>query len=184
MKKFSGILKYLKDYKGQIALYSVSSILAVVFSLLALTMLGPVLQVLFNEGQPQTHAASTSILGFVNTHIQSIIAQNGKLTALAYVCVTVVIFIFLKNLFLYIAIYILNPIRNAILRRLRNDLFLKTLSLPISFFTEERKGDLISRMTNDINEVEWSVVSVLEVFIREPVTILFYLISMLIISPQ
>jgi subfamily B ATP-binding cassette protein MsbA len=174
----------MKDYKGQIALYSIASILAVVFSLLALTMLGPVLQVLFNEGQQQTHSSATSIFGFINTHIQSIIAQNGKLTALAYVCITVVIFIFLKNLFLYIAIYILNPIRNAVLRRLRNDLFSKTLSLPISFFTEERKGDLISRMTNDINEVEWSVVSVLEVFIREPVTIICFLTSMIIMSPQ
>ncbi len=184
MKKFSGILHYMKDYKAQIALYSISSILAVVFSLLALTMLGPVLQVLFNEGQQQTHTSASSIFGFINTQIQSVIAQDGKLTALAYVCITVVIFIFLKNLFLYIAIYILNPIRNAVLRRLRNDLFSKTLSLPISFFTEERKGDLISRMTNDINEVEWSVVSVLEVFIREPVTIICFLTSMIIMSPQ
>src|SRR5436190_111369 len=80
--------------------------------------------------------------------------------------------------------FIFNPLRNAVLRRLRDDLFTKTLSLPIGFFTEERKGDLISRMTNDINEVELSIMSVLEVFIREPLTILFYMTALIIISPH
>ena len=183
MKNVSRVLKYLKDYKAQIALYFGSTLMAVIFSLVSLTMLAPVLQVLFQEGEAKK-TESKGLLGFINEHVHAIIAQEGKMTALAYVCITVVIFIFLKNFFLYLAIYILNPIRNAVLRKLRNDLFAKTLSLPISFFTEERKGDLMSRMTNDINEVEWSVVSVLEVFIREPITIIFFLSYMVILSPQ
>src|SRR5690606_38817837 len=107
-----------------------------------------------------------------------------KPTALAIIIGIIVGFTFLKNLFGYLSLCIINPIRNAVIRRLRNDLFIKTLSLPISFFTEERKGDLISRMTNDVNEVQQSVVSTLEVFIKETFTIVFFFVSMVIISPQ
>ena len=183
MKNVSRVLLYLKDYKAQIALYFTATLLAVLFSLVSLTMLAPVLQVLFSQGGVSSTATS-GLLGFINRHLNIIIAEHGKLTALAMLCTTVVIFTVCKNFFLYVAIYLLSPIRNGILRQIRNDLFNKTISLPISFFTEERKGDLISRMTNDINEVEWSIISVLEVFIREPITILFFLSYMFIVSPQ
>ena len=94
------------------------------------------------------------------------------------------VFTILKNLFIYLSLNILNPIRYAVLRKLRDDMFTKILSLPIGFFTEERKADLISRMTNDINEIEVSIMNVLESFIREPLTIIFVLVSMILISPQ
>src|SRR6202000_3092992 len=103
-----------------------------------------------------------SIVEQLENEFYTVVLHNDKLTALIYSVVLVVLFTVLKNLFLYASIYILNPIRNAILRRLRDDLFTKTLSLPIGFFTEEHKGDLISRMTNDINEVELSIMGVLE----------------------
>ena len=104
------------------------------------------------------------------------------MNALLFICGVLITMILLKNLFLYISLYIMNPLRNAVLRRLRNDLYQKVLSLPIGFFTEERKGDLISKMTNDINEVELSIMATLEVFIREPLTILVYFASMIAIS--
>jgi ABC-type multidrug transport system fused ATPase/permease subunit len=134
----------------------------------------------------KARAGSSSILGSFDPSmlLRQLIERQDKLTALAYVCLILVIFTILKNLFLYLALYILNPIRNAVLRRLRNDLFAKTLSLPIGFFTEERKGDLISRMTNDINEVELSIMSVLEVFIREPLTIIIYIVAMVVFNAQ
>jgi ABC-type multidrug transport system fused ATPase/permease subunit len=113
-------------------------------------------------------------------YINEQIAQLDKLTALAYVCVAIVAFTVLKNLFLYISLYILNPLRNAVLRRLRNELFSKTLSLPIGFFTEERKGDLVSRMTNDINEVELYIMRVMEVIVREPITIIMFITYMVV----
>jgi ATP-binding cassette, subfamily B, bacterial MsbA len=185
MKKISRLLNYLADYKGKIALYFAANLLAILFGLLTITMIGPVLQVLFNVTQPVLAAkAGTGIIEKLTSRINEIILQQDKLTALGYVCVAVVIFTIFKNLFLYIALYILNPLRNAVLRRLRNDLFSKTLSLPIGFFTEERKGDLMSRMTNDINEVELSIMSVLEVFIREPLTIIAYLFAMVAINYQ
>ncbi len=187
MKKISRLLQYLADYKGKIALYFISNLLSILFSLFSISMLVPVLQVLFKTDTGPKLIASTKpgAMNFVSQasgYFKHVIEQEDKLTALAIVCIAVVIFTVLKNLFLYLALYILNPIRNAVLRRLRNDLFAKTLSLPIGFFTEERKGDLISRMTNDINEVELSVMSVLEVFIREPLTIIVYLSAMFFFS--
>ena len=133
-------------------------------------MLAPVLKVLFSQGNEQ-YNKSSGILSQISALVQDTIQHQGKIKALAYICVIVVVFTILKNLFLYLSVYILNPLRNAVLRRIRDDMFTKTLSLPIGFFTEERKGDLISRMTNDITMVEWSIMSVLEVFIREPLTI-------------
>ncbi len=178
------LLRYLGDYKGKIALYFFTSMMAILFSIFSLGMLAPVLQVLFRDPGETTGTTNGNLLSHVSAYVQHLMQQESKLTVLTYVCITVVVFTLLKNLFLYISVYLLNPIRNAVLRRLRNDLFRKTLSLPIGFFTEERKGDLISRMTNDINEVELSIMATLEVFIREPLTILFTLTSMIIISPQ
>ena len=182
MKKISRLLKYLADYKAQIALYFTASLLGILFGLFSLTMLAPVLQVLFKL--TATPAKQDGLLGKFSGLIRDEVQQRGPLSALAYVCVAVVIFTILKNLFIYISLYILNPLRNAILRRMRDDIFTKTLSLPIGFFTEERKGDLISRMTNDINEVELSIMSVMEVFIREPLTIIFYIGTMVFMNYQ
>ncbi len=182
MKKISRLLKYLADYKGQIALYFTANLLGILFGLFSLTMLAPVLQVLFKP--TDTVVNRDSLLGKFSGFIHDIVQAQGPMAALADVCIAVVIFTILKNLFLYISLYILNPLRNAILRRLRDDIFTKTLSLPIGFFTEERKGDLISRMTNDINEVELSIMGVLEVFIREPLTIIFYIGTMVFMNYQ
>lgn len=184
MKKISRLLNYLAEYKGKIALYFAANLLGILFGLLTMLMINPVLQVLFNTKNTPT-TKSTIAKGLqeqLTDYITGILQHQEKLTALGYVCVAIVVFTILKNLFLYIAIYILNPLRNSVLRRLRNDLFDKTLSLPIGFFTEERKGDLISRMTNDINEVELSIMSVLEVFIREPLSITIYITAMVVMN--
>lgn len=183
MKKVSRLLRYLQGYKGKIALYFLCSLLYVFFSLMSLTALVPILQVIF-QSENTMLAKGSGITATVTNFIQGIMVQDGKLAALAYVCLAAVVFTVLKNLFLYLSLRILNPLRNSILRQLRDELFSKTLSLPIGFFTEERKGDLISRMTNDISEVDYSIVSVLEVFIREPLTILVFITYMIIVSPQ
>ena len=184
MKKITSLLRYLGNYKPQIALYFITNLLAIVFSLFSFGMLAPVLQVLFMGKERPKLSAHPDMLDKINYYVYNFILKEEPINALAIAVVIVVIFTILKNLFLYISVYILNPLRNMILRRLRDDLFTKTLSLPIGFFTEERKGDLISRMTNDINEVELSIMAVLEVFIREPLTIIITLGAMLFISWQ
>lgn len=183
MKRLSRIFRYLADYKGQIALYFTSNVLAILFGLFSFSMLVPVLQVLFRGNGEEKITGKKDILSVISDQVQQLVSDQGKLKTLTYICVAVVAFTLLKNLFIYLAQYILNPIRNAVIRRLRDDIYTKTLSLPIGFFTEERKGDLISRMTNDINEVELSIMATLEVIFREPFAILITLTYMVIISP-
>ena len=186
MKKLSRLINYLKDYKGKIGLYFLFNLLSILFGLLSFSLVAPILNVLFDKSPvakplPVQPATGSPIAALIS-QLKTFLLQQDKLTTLAYICIVVVVFTILKNLFLYLSLYILNPLRNAVLRRLRDDLFTKTLSLPIGFFTEERKGDLISRMTNDINEVELSIMAVLEVFIREPLTIIFFLGYMIFLS--
>lgn len=102
---------------------------------------------------------------------------------LALVCLILITAIFFKNLFLYLSYYVLIPLKNHLVNIFRIELYDKILKLPIGYFTEKRKGDLISRVTNDVNEVEVSVIGTLEGWIRDPLTILLTLAALLIISP-
>ena len=188
MKRAGKLFSYLKDFRLQVVQFCITTLLAVVFGLFSFTMLAPVLQVLFGTGTTPVADSKAkgglNIAGYITQWINDFVAQHDKLTSLTYIVITVVVFTILKNLFIYLSLNILNPIRYAVLRKLRDDMFTKILSLPIGFFTEERKADLISRMTNDINEIEVSIMNVLESFIREPLTIIFVLVSMILISPQ
>ncbi|MBN8671033.1 MAG: ABC transporter ATP-binding protein [Chitinophagales bacterium] len=188
MKRAGKLFSYLKDFRLQVVQFCITTLLAVVFGLFSFTMLAPVLQVLFGTGTTPVADSKAkgglNIAGYITQSINDFVAQHDKLTSLTYIVITVVVFTILKNLFIYLSLNILNPIRYALLRKLRDDMFTKILSLPIGFFTEERKADLISRMTNDINEIEVSIMNVLESFIREPLTIIFVLVSMILISPQ
>lgn len=175
-------MRYLTEYKSQIALYFLTSILGILFSLFSFGMLAPVLQVLF-EGK-EKFPIGTNALSKVTGVINDFILDRDKTSALTYAVLIVALFTILKNLFIYLSLRILNPLRHAVMRRLRDDMFSKALSLPIGFFTEERKGDLMSRMTNDIQEVEASIVSVIETIIREPLTVILTLAVMLSISPD
>lgn len=183
MKNLIKLLRYLSPYKGKIVLYFFTSLAAIIFALFSFGMLVPVLQVLFN-GEQKPETSGSGVVTEITSYIHQIILEQDKLAALTFSVVLLIIATVLKNLFIYLAQLILNPLRNRVMTNLRDNLYSKTLSLPIGYFTEERKGDLISRMTNDVNEVEVSVMSVLETIIREPLTILFTLLAMVLISPQ
>ncbi len=184
MKNIPKLLRYLSPYKSKIFLYFFTSLLSVVFALFSFGMLIPVLQVLFNGGKQPQAASGTGVIAEVTRFINELILKQDQLTALTYAVIILIIATILKNFFIYCSQLILNPLRNMVMRRLRDDMFAKTLSLPIGFFTEEKKGDLVSRMTNDVNEVEVSVMSVIETIIREPLTILFTLVTMVAVSPM
>ena len=111
------------------------------------------------------------------------IKDHNKLFALAAICVFIIVTTLLKNIFLYLSFRVMVPMRNHVMTRLRADLYSKILELPIGFFTEQRKGDIISRMSNDINEIEWGVISTLEGMIKEPVTIFIILATLVFLSP-
>ncbi len=148
----------------------------------------PFLELIFNIGSNSvTELAQHSgnpILNFIRTVLTNSITKNGKLYTLAIICGFIILTVFLKNLFLYLASYTLNPMKNSIVNDLRSELYDKILRLPIGYFTEKRKGDLISRITNDIAEVENSVVGTLEGWIRDPLSIIFNIGFLFYLSPQ
>jgi len=186
MKKFSVILQYLARYKGKIVLYMFFNILSIVFGLISLGMLSPFLDILFKEGAPaaQQTTLNTNAIGGLKHILEGIVQTHDKSTVLIIICLLIIVSTLLKNIFYYWSSYISSPIRSATITFLRNDVYEKILALPIGYFTERRKGDLISRMTNDIYEIESSVVSTLEGLIKDPLTIIGYLAYMIYLSPH
>jgi subfamily B ATP-binding cassette protein MsbA len=186
MKKFSVILQYLARYKGKIVLYMFFNILSIVFGLISLGMLSPFLDILFKEGAPaaQQTTLNTNAIGGLKHILEGIVRTHDKSTVLIIICLLIIVSTLLKNIFYYWSSYISSPIRSATITFLRNDVYEKILALPIGYFTERRKGDLISRMTNDIYEIESSVVSTLEGLIKDPLTIIGYLAYMIYLSPH
>lgn len=189
MQKFLSIVQYLRFYKLSAAANILFNVLSVVFSLVSLTMIFPFLYLLFDRVEavselPNFSWSSEYLKDWVNYQLTQLINTRGKSKALLLVCYWVVVVFFLKNLCRYAAMYFMAGIRNGVVKRIRNQLFSQVLQLPIAFFSEEKKGDIITRLTADVQEIEYSIVSVLEVTFREPITIVIYLLSMLFISPQ
>jgi subfamily B ATP-binding cassette protein MsbA len=183
MKQYSRIFGYLKAYRGKILLYFLFTLLSIIFSIVSIGMLMPFLQLIFTGGATFKDS-DNPIIHAVNDFLNQSLEARGKVSTLGYICVLMVIFIILKNLFLYLSYYILNPLKNRMVNQLREDLYDKVLKLPIGFFTEKRKGDLMSRMTNDVGEIEGSVVGTLEGWIRDPLTIIVTLTVLFLISFQ
>jgi len=188
MKRFSRILFYLRDKKQHIGLYIVFNLSSVLFNLVSLALLAPFLQMLFSADKtniikPIFSFTANGVQDFIKFEMNQLIILHSKTYALAAVCILIVISVFFKNIFIYLSYRVLAPMRNYVMTKLRSDLYAKILELPIGFFTEKRKGDIISRMSNDANEIEWSVMSTLEGLIRDPLQILIILTIMVMMSP-
>jgi len=188
MKKYSRVFKYIKQYKGEAFLYILFIVLSIVFSLVSLGMLFPFLEMIFNGDKQGTSGlvqnTDNKIVAFVRNLLVESINTRGKIETLAVITAMVVISIFFKNLFLYLAYYVLNPLKNKIVVQLRNEIYEKVLQLPVGYFTEKKKGDVISRLTNDVGEVEGSVIGTLEGWVRDPLNIIITLIVLVLISVQ
>lgn len=188
MKRFSRILFYLRNQKRNIVLYLFFNLFSILFSLVSLAMLAPFLQLLFSKEKlvnvaPVFSLTANGLLNYFKYFISQLIIKHGEVYALATICGIIIVSIFFKNLFTYLSFRVLAPMRNYVMTKLRADLYSKILELPIGFFTEQRKGDIISRMSNDANEVEWSVMSTLEGLIKDPLNILVILVMLVLISP-
>ena len=185
MKRYSRIFNYLKSYKPAIVQYLVTILLSIFFSVLSLAMLFPFLQLLFGVNQ-STNIKSNSnfVMQWVNDYLGNLIKNGDSFSALGIVCILIVVTIFLKNMFLYLSFRTLGPVKNAIANKLRVDMHDKLLQLPIGYFTEQRKGDIMSRMTNDVNEIEGSVIGALEGWIKDPLAIIINLTVLFYISPK
>ncbi|MEQ6121095.1 ABC transporter ATP-binding protein [Reichenbachiella sp. MALMAid0571] len=192
MKNFWRILSYAKPYQSFIPQYIILTWLYVLFSLVNFTILKPLLEVLFDQTNPEVinmeaPSFQLSISFFTNTfyyYFGQFIEQNGKIGALKFVCLIIVISVFLSNLFRYLSGVMLASIRVRVLEKIRLDIFEKVTALHLGYFTEQKKGDIISRITIDIQEVQASVVNSLKILFKEPFLIIGYFWILFTMSPQ
>ena len=189
MSNMLRILKYIKPYTTYVIFNIFSNILSILFSLFSLTMVIPFLGILFGTQEKvyEAQELNFSILSIKENFylfLSSTIEDKGKVEALMLICLIVLAMFLLKNLFRYIALYFLSPIRNGIIYDMRMELQEKITSLPLAYFTEQKKGDLTSRMTSDLVEIEWSIMGVIEMIFKDPVNIFIFLVTLIVISPQ
>ena len=187
MKKYGRILVYLKDYKLSIFSYFICTLLSIVFGIASLAMLFPFLQVLFKvnmSSAPASKAVNFSPFEWIKDRVGEMVNSGDELHALSMICLLIIVSIVLKNLFIYLSIRSLMPVKNKVATRFKIEIFNKVLSLPIGYFTEQKKGDLISRMTGDVGQVEVSVLGALEGWVRDPLQIIINLIILFTINVE
>lgn len=189
MKKFYRILAYIKPYYGYALLNVLFNLLTIVFSLFSFALLIPFLNLLFgiNElvtEEPELLFNTGSFLEYLNYHISQIIITSGKMQALVFICIILIIAFFLRNFARFFAMYFMANVRIGAIKEIRNSIYKKILTLPLAFFTKHKKGDVIARVTTDVQEVEYSIMNYLEMIVRDPVTIIAYIAFMISMSPE
>lgn len=190
MNNFKKIFPFILPYKKYAYLNIFFNVLYALFSTLSFMALIPMMQVLFDQTKRNTTMpvweGITNAKGFLEDFLSYYITTSTDNNGIGFtlsIMVTGIISIFLlKNLSDYLAMFFITFLRNGVLRDMRNAMYKKTIDLPLSFFSEKRKGDTISRIAGDVNEVQTSFLSILELIVKEPLTIIFTITAMLTIS--
>jgi subfamily B ATP-binding cassette protein MsbA len=194
-KHFRNILRYAIPYKRYAIGHIISNVFFALFGALSFVALIPMLDVLFKEQDlPEGKTLRKPVyegIGKIKDFYQDTMAyhvhnyaQEDKGKALLLVIACIIVLFLLKNIFGYLANYFMVFLRNGVVRDLRNKVYEKIVELPLSFFSEQRKGDIMARVTNDVSILEYSMLPVLELIVREPLTIIFTIVMMLLISPS
>ncbi|MDJ0645050.1 MAG: ABC transporter ATP-binding protein [Flavobacteriaceae bacterium] len=190
MNYFKKIFRFALPYKTYGILNVICNIFYALFSALSFIALIPMLDILFEKDKvkPTVEPVYTGISNlkdyfkeYLAFHVNEY-AQNDASKALLLVISLVIVLFLLKNVFNYLAMYFITFLRNGVLKDLRNVLYNKTVALPLSYFSEKRKGDVMARIGTDVLEIQHSFLSILELIVREPLTIIFTIIMMLLIS--
>lgn len=189
MKRLPEILAFLKNYKLATFLNVIFNLLMTIFSIFTLFSIVPFLKVLFQMNseempttEPEISMDSEALLDYVNFHLVNFIELYGPSNALAIICGGVVVMTFFKSLTRYLAMYNLAHIRTGVVRDMREKVYRKILRLPLSYYSKERKGDLMTRLSSDVFEVEWSIMGSLEMLFRDPLIIALNLSFLFIMS--
>lgn len=180
MNRFFKLLRYLGPYKWHVVQNVLYNVLGAFFALFSFAMIIPFLQVLFENQplvtEPMEFSFKTKyFFHTLNYLLSKVMLTYGKPMALVMVSVLVVLFSLLKNGFLYLANYTLAPVRAYTVRDIRREIYHKIIRLPLSFYSEARKGDVMARISNDVQEIEASIMSSLQMVFRDPLTIIIYL---------
>ncbi|WP_026952800.1 ABC transporter ATP-binding protein [Algoriphagus mannitolivorans] len=184
MNTYLRILSYARPFSKFAPIYILYAFLSIVFGLLNFTLLKPLFDVIFEQVAPESLEKYRTLpeLGLTVDYFTSLFYHQflnvqdlyGKMGTLVFVCIIIVISVFLSNLFTYLSGVVLAKVRAVVIKGMRMDIFEKVSQLHIGYFSNERKGDLMSKMTNDVQEVENSIVQSLRVVFREPATIILY----------
>lgn len=187
MKNVFEIIKGISKYKKEVILNILSNAVYVFFSLFSFVVVIPFVSVLFGITSappqcPEFAFDKTVISDYVSWHINAYSQKHGIYACLFAISSVYLVCVFLSALFRYLGMYFLAPIRNGITRDLRNALYHKITILPVGFFSNQKKGDLIARLTSDLEELEWSVLSSLQMLVKDPLMVLFCFVTLLILS--
>ncbi|MDF0706108.1 ABC transporter ATP-binding protein [Flagellimonas okinawensis] len=189
MNYFKKILRFAVPYRKYGILNIFFNILYALFSALSYAALIPMLNVLFDKtkqiNEPPTYEGVGKLKDYFEGYMNYQVTQHSGEDPMKglILAVGLILFLFLfKNVFNYLAMYFITFLRNGVLKDIRNKMYEKIMDLPISYFSEKKKGDVIARITSDVLEIQHSFLSILELIVREPLTILFTIIVMFIIS--
>ncbi len=191
MNAYLRIFRYSPNLVSKFIQFFVFSLMGIVFSVLNLSLVIPMLSVLFDQQQvesvpplPEFSLSVGYLIGLFNHYFLSVIVTHGQLEALLFVCLAIVLSIILANTFRYMERMVASRLKVDVVRNLRMDIYRNMTRLHIGFFSDQRKGDLISRFTNDVAEVENAVMNSLKFVLKEPVTIIIYFAVLFFISAK
>jgi ATP-binding cassette, subfamily B, bacterial MsbA len=188
-RKYLRILSYIKPYGTYAGLNILFNLLVILFSLVSFVMLVPFLNLLFGieklvETKPELSFSPESLLQYVNYVISQVIITYGKTEALVFICIFLFTSFFFRNLFRFLAMFFLANVRIGAVKDIRDSVYKKLLILPLSFYSKRKKGDIIARITTDVQEVEYSIMSYIEMIVRDPITVIAYFVTLFVMSPQ
>ena len=194
MKEFLNILRrFVPPYKKYLILSIVFNILSAILNIFSFAALIPILQILFQTSDAETATSlmawdwsdiQTVLMNNMNYYVNGLIAEWGQTTTLLLIGLFLAVTTALKTGVYYLAAVSILPIRTGVVRDMRNQLYRKITALPMGFFSEERKGDIIARMSGDVDEVEHSIMASLEMLFKNPILIISYFAALLFISWQ
>lgn len=194
MKEFLNILRrFVPPYKKYLVLSVVFNILSAVLNIFSFAALIPILQILFQTGETEAATGMMSLsdgdlkdvlMNNLNFYVSQLIAETGQAMTLLFIGLFLAVMTFLKTGAYFLSSATIIPIRTGVVRDIRNQIYRKITALPIGFFTEERKGDIIARMSGDVQEVENSIMSSLDMLFKNPILIIAYFSTLLFISWQ
>jgi subfamily B ATP-binding cassette protein MsbA len=192
MKTYLRIISYAPYFKSQLFLFFLYSILGIIFGAFNIVLVMPLLKVLFDAGAqpanvpplPDFSLSADYLVQTFQHYFIGIVVERGSFQALLFICLLIVVCVVLANAFRFLERVMATKIRVDLVKNMRLDIFRQITLFHIGFFNSERKGDLISRFTNDVQEVEAAVVSSLKAVLKEPITILVYFVVLFIMSPK
>lgn len=188
MKIFFRILRYAPRLNLRLSQFFIFAVLGVLFNAAYLGLLQPLIEILFNDAKieevpyPEFSVSLGFLKSYFRYHFMNVFTEFGPLRALLFTCILIVIFLFISNLFKYLERMTASKVKVDVVKNMRMEIFSKVSLMHIGFFNDQRKGDLISRFTNDVSEVEGAVVNGLKSVFKEPITLVVFIIILFSIS--